>query len=75
MLSNREISDEHWTIKRDEIKAEHFLERAPEDLRMGWKAWITAQGPGLGKEALVPLRWSQPLESPWCSEIELVLCA
>ncbi len=36
MLAKKEMSDEPWTIKRDEIKAEHLLERAPEDLRMGW---------------------------------------
>ncbi len=44
MLAKKEMSesqsDEPWTIKRDEIKAEHLLERAPADLRMGWKAWI-----------------------------------
>ena len=38
MLSKKEMSDEPWTIKRDEIKAEHLLERAQEDLRVGWKA-------------------------------------
>jgi hypothetical protein len=57
MLSKKEMSDEPWTIKRDEIKAEHLLERAPEDLRMGWKAWIAAQGPGkegAGAAAVVP---------------------
>ncbi len=46
MLLKKEMSDEPWTIKRDEIKAEHLLERALENLRMGWKAWIAAHGPG-----------------------------
>ncbi len=44
-------------IKRDEIQAEHLLERAPEDLRMGWKAWIAAHGPvkeGAAAAAVVP---------------------
>ena len=46
MLAKKEVSDEPWTIKRDEIKAEHLLERAPADLRMGWKAWIAEHGSG-----------------------------
>ena len=29
-----------WCTKRDEIKADHLKERAPADLREGWKAWI-----------------------------------
>jgi hypothetical protein len=40
MLAKKEMSDEPWTIKRDEVKAEHLLERALADLRMGQKAWI-----------------------------------
>ncbi len=40
MLVKKEMSDEPWTIKCDEIKAEHLLELAQADLRMGWKAWI-----------------------------------
>ncbi len=57
MLSKKEMSDEPWTIKRDEINAEHLLERAPEELRMGQKAWIAAHGPGkegTGAAAVVP---------------------
>ncbi len=46
MLAKEEMSDEPWTIKRDEIKAEYLLERAPADLRMGWKAWIAEHGYG-----------------------------
>ncbi len=43
------------TIKRDELEinlnlnaraAQHLLERAPADLRMGWKAWIAVHGYG-----------------------------
>ena len=46
LLAKKEMSDESWTIKRDEIKAEHLLERAPADLRAGWKAWIAEHGSG-----------------------------
>ena len=46
MLAKKEMSDEPWTIKRDEIKVEHLLERAPADLRMGWKAWIAEHWSG-----------------------------
>ena len=59
MLAKKEMSDEPWTIKRDEIKAKHLLERAqPEaDLRMGWKAWIAEHGygkEGSGAAAVIP---------------------
>ena len=50
MLAKKEMSDEPWTIKRDEIKPEYLLERAPADLRMGWKAWIAEHGYHDGKE-------------------------
>ena len=43
------MSEEHWDNKREEIKNKHLQERAPVDLRKGWKAWIAEQGPG--KEA------------------------
>ncbi len=51
------MSDEPWTIKPDEIKAEHLLERAPADLRMGWKAWIAEHRSGkegAGASAVIP---------------------
>ena len=35
MLAKKEMSDEPWIMKRDEIKAEHLLDRAPDDLRKG----------------------------------------
>ena len=77
MLSKKEMSDEPWsaawTIKRDEIKAGTFwseLRRISE-----WDGKLGVQRTGLERRALVPLRWSQPLESPWSSEIDLVLCA
>jgi hypothetical protein len=57
MLSKKEMSDEPCSIKRYQIKAEHLLERASEDLRMGWKAWIAAHGPGkegAGAAVVVP---------------------
>ena len=64
MLAKKEMSDELWTTKRDEIRAEHLLEQAAEDLRVRvrWKAWLAENGPGKGDP--LPLRWSQPLESP-----------
>ena len=57
MLAKKEMSDEPWTIKRDEIKAEHLLEQAPADLRMGWKAWIAEHWSGKegsGAAAAIP---------------------
>jgi hypothetical protein len=57
MLAKKEMSDEPWTVKRDEIKAEHLLERALAELRMGWKAWITEHWSGkegAGAAAVIP---------------------
>jgi len=51
MLAKKEMSDELWTIKRDEIRAEHLLEQAAEDLRVRWKAWLKENGPGKGGTA------------------------
>jgi hypothetical protein len=76
MLAKKEMSDEPWTIKRDEIKAKRFLERAPADLRIKMES--------LDCRALVWKggRWcrcshdesSQPLESRRRSVIKLELC-
>jgi hypothetical protein len=46
MLAKKEMSDENWITKREEIRAEHLMDRAPNDLRVGWKAWIKENGPG-----------------------------
>ena len=57
MLANKEMSDENWNTKRDELKAEHLLEQALVDLRVGWKAWIAEHGSvkaGAGAAAAVP---------------------
>jgi hypothetical protein len=57
MLAKKEMSDKPWTIKREEIKAEHLFERAPADLRMGCKAWIAVHGygkEGAGAAAVIP---------------------
>ena len=56
MLATKEMSDENWNTKRD-LKAEHLLEQAPVDLRVGWKAWIAEHGSmkaGAGAAAAVP---------------------
>jgi hypothetical protein len=58
MLAKKEMSDEPWTIKCDEIKAEHLLERALADLRMGWKALIAQHWSGkegTGAAAVIPV--------------------
>ena len=57
MMAKREIPDDHWALKRQEIADEHLLERAPQDLRDGWKAWLKENGPGksganVGQEAV-----------------------
>ena len=39
MLANKELSDDYWNMKREEMAAEHMMERAADDLRTGWKAW------------------------------------
>ncbi len=57
MLAKKEMSEEPWTIKCDEIKAEHLLKQAQADLRMGWKAWIAehwSAKEGAGAAAVIP---------------------
>ena len=57
MLAKKEMSDEPWIMKREEIKAEHLLDRAPDDLRKGWKKWIAEHGSGregTGAAAVIP---------------------
>ena len=60
MLAKKEMSDEPWIMKRDEIKAEHLLDRAPDDLRKGWKKWIAEHAQhgsgrqGTGAAAVIP---------------------
>ena len=49
MLAKKEISDEPWVTKREELRADHLKERAAADLREGWKAWIAEHV--AGKEA------------------------
>ncbi len=51
------MSDEPWIMKRDEIKAEHLLDRASDDLRKGWKKWIAEHRSGregTGAAAVIP---------------------
>ena len=58
MLAKKEISDEPWVTKREELKADHLKERAAADLREGWKAWIAEHVDGKEVRGLC-----QPLES------------
>ncbi len=51
MLDGKEMSDDHLVAKREELRLEHLLERAPEDLREGWKAWLADNGAGAGNGA------------------------
>ncbi len=45
-----EVTIEDWEMKREEVKAEHKLQRVRRDLIDGWKAWLVANGPtGKGK--------------------------
>ena len=45
----KEMSDENRITKRDEIRAEHLMDRNPNHLRVGWKAWINLKENGPGK--------------------------
>jgi hypothetical protein len=40
-----DLTEDDWSIKREEIRDEHKLERAPNDLIVGRKAWIRDHGP------------------------------
>ncbi len=42
-FSSRRIGDlteDNWSIKEEEIRDKHKLEHAPNDLIIGWKAWM-----------------------------------
>ncbi len=40
-----DVSPADWDAKRHELKEEHKLERARQDLIEGWKAWLVDNGP------------------------------
>ena len=40
-----DLTVDDWNSKREEIRDEHKLERAANDLVVGWKAWIKEHGP------------------------------
>ncbi len=40
-----DLTKDDWNIKREEIRDEHKLERAPNDLIVAWKAWIRDHRP------------------------------
>jgi hypothetical protein len=44
----QDLTEDYWSIKREDIRDEHKLERAPNDLIVGWKAWIRDHGPNKG---------------------------
>jgi hypothetical protein len=46
----RRVFTKPWIMKNDEIKAEYLLDRAPDDLRKGWKQWIAEHGSGRARE-------------------------
>ena len=43
------VTEADWETKRAEIAAELTLERAQQDLSVGWKAWLKENGPGKGR--------------------------
>ncbi len=40
MQAKKELSDDNWDMKREEMAAEHIMEKAADDLRTRWKAWL-----------------------------------
>ncbi len=47
----QDLTEDDWSIKREDIRDEHKLDRAPNDLIVGWKAWIRNHGPNKGGNA------------------------
>ena len=43
-----DLTEDDWSIKREEIRDEHKLERTPNDLIVSWKAWIRDHWPNKG---------------------------
>jgi hypothetical protein len=56
-------------LKREEIKAEHKLERARKDLVDWWKAWLVENGPNRSGKAQRPAKLCQrnSITCPWLS--------
>ncbi len=44
----QDLTEDDWSIKREEIRDEHKMDRAPNDLIVGWKAWIRDHWPNKG---------------------------
>jgi hypothetical protein len=47
-ISQADLTKDDWSIKREEITDEHKLDHAPNDLIVGWKAWIRDRWPNKG---------------------------
>jgi hypothetical protein len=62
MLVKKEMTDDNWIIKRAEIADEHLIERAPQDLSDGWKAWLAKNM--LGKDCAKAARTAVPAAGP-----------
>ncbi len=74
MRDKKELSDDNWVTKRNEVRAEHLLEQAPMDLRV-WKPWIAENCPCIGKKGAGGAAVSAPAAGvnvedalmSWCS--------
>jgi hypothetical protein len=44
----QDLTEDDWSIKCEEITDEHKLDHAPNDLIVGWKAWILDHWPNKG---------------------------
>ena len=57
----QDLTEDDWSIKREDIRDEHKLERAPNDLIVGWKAWIRDHRPNKGRGSSVQQMGAEPL--------------
>ena len=56
MLAKKEMSDENWLTKREELAAEHLMVKAADDLRQGWKAWLVeSKSSSVGGKEAAPI--------------------
>ncbi len=44
----QDLTEDNWSIKREENRDEHKLDSTPNDLIVGWKAWIRGHRPNKG---------------------------
>ncbi len=63
-----DLTEDDWSIKREEIRDEHKLDCSANYLRVGWKAWIRDHWPNKGGSTSRIARPAEGLRTIVCDE-------